>query len=83
MTFVPVLYPTDYPLTPDQEEKALYFYLVDGNTIVYADINREAVIAYLRSTGSDIELLITDPPDLYQTAFPWYDPPIEVDPEEK
>ena len=83
ITFVPTYYPADYPLTSDQEEKALYYYLVDGNTIVYADINREDVIAYLRSTGADIESLITEPPDLYQMIFPWFDPPAEVEEEEK
>lgn len=82
ITFVPALYPTDYPLTSDQEKVALYFYLVDGNTISYADISREAVIAYLRSTGADIESLIADPPDLYQMIFPWFAPPAEVDVEE-
>jgi hypothetical protein len=79
MTFVQSFYPADYPLTPDQEEDALYFYLVDGNTIAYADVSREAVIAFLRSTGADIESLITDPPDLYQMVFPWFDPPTEVE----
>jgi hypothetical protein len=83
ITFVPTYYPADYPLTPDQEEKALYYYLVDGNTISYSEVSREAVIAYLRSTGADIDSLITDPPDLYQTVFPWYDPPTEVEAEEK
>jgi hypothetical protein len=82
ITFVPTYYPADYPLTPDQEEKALYYYLVDGNTIAYSDVTREAVIAYLRSTGTIIESLITDPPNLYQTVFPWYDPPAEVEAEE-
>ena len=82
ITLVPTIYPTDYPLTPDQEEKALYYYLVDGNSIAYAGVNRESVIAYLRSTGADIDSLITDPPDLYQTIFPWYDLSIEVDAEE-
>jgi hypothetical protein len=79
MTFVQFFYPADYPLTPYQEEDALYFYLVDGNTITYADVSREEVIAYLRSTGADIESLITDPPDLYQMVFPWFDPPTEVE----
>ncbi len=70
-------------MTPDQEEQALYFYLVDGNTIVYADVSREAVIAYLRSTGADIDSLVTDPPDLYRTVFPWFDPYTEVETKEK
>ena len=70
-------------MTPDQEEKALYYYLVDGNTITYAEVSREAVIGYLRSTGADIDSLITDPPDLYQMIFPWFDPITEVDAEEK
>jgi hypothetical protein len=83
ITSVPLYYPADYTLTPEQEEKALYFYLVDGNTIAYADISREAVIAYLRSTGADIESLITDPPDLYEMVFPWFDPSTEVEAEEK
>ena len=83
ITFVPTYYPADYPLTPDQEEKALYYYLVDGNTIAYSDISREAVIAYLRSTGADIDSLITDPPDLYQMVFPWFDPTTEVEAEGK
>jgi hypothetical protein len=81
ITFVPLYYPANYPLTPEQEEKALYFYLVDGNTIEYSDISRQAVIAYLRSTSADIDSLITDPPDLYKTVFPWYDPPTEVEAE--
>ncbi|UCC51740.1 MAG: hypothetical protein JSV68_21950, partial [Anaerolineaceae bacterium] len=81
ITIFPTIYPADYPLTQDQEEKALYYYLVDGNSIAYADVNREAVIAYLHSAGADIESLITDPPDLYQTIFPWYDPPAGVEAE--
>ena len=82
ITFIPALYPTDYPLTPDQEKDTLYFYLVDGNTIAYVDVSREAVIAYLRSTGADIESLITDPPDLYQMIFPWFAPLKEVEEEQ-
>ena len=81
ITFVPLYYPTDYTMTPEQEEKALYFYLVDGNTIAYADVSREAVIAYLHSTGADIDSLITDPPDLYQMVFPWFNPTTEVEAE--
>jgi hypothetical protein len=83
ITSVPLYYPADYTLTPEQEERALHFYLVDGNTISYADVSREAVIAHLRSSGADIESLLTDPPDLYQMVFPWFDPAMELEAEEE
>ena len=41
------------------------------------------MIAYLRSTGADIDSLLADPPDLYQMVFPWFDPSTEVEAEEK
>ena len=46
-------------------------------------LSRPRLVEQLNAGVSCKLTLITDPPDLYQTVFPWYDPPTEVEAEEK